>query len=266
MLSIDEFADLWSSKLLTNEEVLNLVNNRGADIDITQASLNTLLVAANNGGRSSVEVSQVLVRLLRECLKCGDRFWAPFNEQDLRTMIKLSPPFALAGLKARGAHGLPITVDYIQSLVKAGATPEIVGEMEDRLEIPVPDGFTRMRLEKAADFSPLATQGKLTLHVDLGHQTVFLFRHNALYFKGELPGNLGCTYTGFGPADGDQTKWSQARQTQPPPKKPKGGHQPPVRLGSAVADESGRSGYQFTINNEDAKIRTEYTVELTWTR
>jgi hypothetical protein len=246
-------------------EIVNAIDLAGIDFKLDETNLTVLLDAAKKAGRPSSEISAVFSHLVKACRTCRDMFWAPLSPEDLLDWVKKSPVQALDELKVRGSQPLPTAVDFIEQLRGAGAPPELIAIVEERQQIPAPDGYKPMRLEKAPGFDTLATSGKLVLDIEADGEVEFVFRHNALFFKtirGADPKNLDCTYTAFGPVADSPRDWSlEGGQTG---KKAKKGKEAVITR-KDISDSDGRRALVVNIKNVDPGVH-EYQLALNWKR
>jgi len=261
-VSLATINQLWADPAFEVSDVLNAIDNAGLVVDFSQDNVTNILKAAARGKRSPAEAAQVLLRLLKDCNSCRNQFWAPLTSAEVLAALKKGPEFARDELLARGASNLATSIFYIDTLRKANATPELVALVEDRLIIPPPEGFQPVKLEKTADFSSAASEGRLTLHVSIHDEVTFLFRHNALFAKvnkSENLVNLGCTFTAFGPVS-EQGKFFLA----PIPGKDSSKNKKGLGVIS-IPDPSGRPGLQFTVRDPKNGMHP-FDLELKWSR
>ncbi len=255
--------ELWADPAFEVSDVLNAIDNAGLVVDFSQDNLTNVLKAAARGKRSPAEVAQVILRLLQDCGACRSRFWAPMTSSEVLAALKKGPAFARDELLARGASNLATSVFYVETLKQANAPPDMVAMVEDRLVMPVPEGFQPVKLDKAPNFNPLASEGKLIVHVGIHDEVTFLFRHNALFAKmnkSEDLANLGCTFTAFGPVN-EHPAFSLTAIAENG-QKPKNKKIPEVLI---IGDPSGRPGLQFTLRDTKNGLHP-FDFELKWAR
>jgi hypothetical protein len=259
--TLAQIIQVWANPEFDTSEILIAIDNANLVLDFNESNLASVLDGAHRGNRTPSQTAQVVLRLMRDCRNCRNQFWAPLGPDDLINALAKGSPYAMDDLRVRGTSGFPLSLDFIKDLRAAGATPDLIAAVEDRLRISPPVGFKPMRLDKAADFNPLASEGRLTVRVIMDGAAIFLFRHNALWVKDEKgadPKNLGSTFTAFGPASRPIKTFTGQLAQDPKLKK--------VKMHTeAVMDPSGRSGLQFTLDNLP-KGPHEYGMELRWVR
>ena len=248
-------------------DIINTIDNSNLSISFDQSTLTNIIQSAETAHRQSSDTARIVIRLMQDCRYCRDQFWAPLGPDALQAALSKGSDFALEEVRVRGVKSVPAEVPFYTKLASDGASPELLAALEEKIVLPVPDGFKQLRLDKAPDFNAQSKEGKLTMHIELsaGSEAVFLFRHNALYYnviKGDEPSILSATYTAFGPQKLEPT-WNAVIT----PKLAKGKKlKKPVDTAKSVApDSSSRGGLQVSVNNSD-KDRHEYEIDMTWTR
>ena len=264
-MTLDQVSRILENKDFEVSEIMKMLESLGADFELSEANLSALLEAARKGDKPARDVSQLVFMLLKSCRTCRDQLWGPLTKDDILNLLKKGSSFTLAELGARGMKEPPADLNYLEAFRRAGAKDDLIGAIDDRVVIQPPADFKPLPVQKAASFSPIATEGVLTLRVEVDGQIEVLFRHNAVFWKaikGAAPKDLGSTFTAFGPkADENLVDWN-VQQVQPKPGKPKKGKQPAV-TGSFVSDPSGRNGFRISITNSEKKS-IEYEVQVHW--
>jgi hypothetical protein len=266
--SLAQIMVLWANPVFDTSQVITAIDNAHLVIEFSEYNLASVIEAGMKGNRRPGEVAQVVLRLLKDCRNCRNQFWAPLKENDLLADLQKGPVFATDDLRVRGAESLPLSTGYLSKLVTAGATPELIALVESGLAVPTPDGFKPARVGKASGFSPLATEGQLTLHANIDMQVAFLFLHNALFFKtlsGEEPSSIDAEYTAFGPSGDPQTINFEVKQIPAKGAKPPKKNKAPQISKQLAPDTSGRTGLQVTVNDVE-NGRHDYDLVLTWKR
>ena len=126
--------------------------------------------------------------MFQECTECLNRYFGAFNRTQLLTYVRdnnLRPQIALQRVLLRGTKDIPKTLEFVQELKKAGASPQLIDLVvpADEIPLPTPAGYKPEVLVHELGYERRLTTGFLHVIVKVAGQMDFIFQDSALFTK-----------------------------------------------------------------------------------
>ncbi len=172
------------------EQTIEAVKLNGLGFELNEKTLGEVLAAATKGRRSPVETSKLILQIMQACADCRNRYFGPLSKDQLLSLLnnkkfRLPAHIILQEVQLRGIKDTPKSMEFVEELKLAGASPELIDLVvpDDELEIPTPAGYTREPLLRATNYDRKLVRGVLLLRIKIIGRIEFYFKHNSLFTK-----------------------------------------------------------------------------------
>ncbi len=172
------------------EQTIEAVKLNGLGFELNEKSLADVLAAAAKGRRSTTDTAKLVLQIMQACADCRNRYFGPLSKDQLLGLLnnkrlRLPPHIILQEVQLRGIKDTPKSMEFVEELKLAGASPELIDLVvpEDELEIPTPIGYTREPLLHASNYDRKLVSGVLLLRIKIIGKIEFYFKHNSLFTK-----------------------------------------------------------------------------------
>ncbi len=266
--------------------IMQAVERNGIDFLLDQQALVQILEAAKRGKRSEQVVASVILQVLRSCGDCRSRYFGPVSEDELLSLLRRKIPahILVDEVGLRGTKGIAATQATVQKLAAAGAPPALIDLVvpDDVLEVPTPDAFVRLPLNRLDVYSRTGP-GMLKLKLDVIGKVELLFVNNALFYRplpnpdkkapeGKATGQ-DSAFAAPAPSSASAFTLESATRFEDKGKMSalfengkatagKGAIVPTIEYAPNIA--AGRSGFRIIIDERDKKQAHTYELRVSW--